>query len=85
MSTWNDSHCSWETLLERHSSQASLLQAQPSCLHPCGPVASMHAVLPNQPNGQKNVMGYYFDETMVLPTDNLPNAIRSKAEGLTSP
>jgi hypothetical protein len=45
----------------------------------------MHAVLPNQPNGQKNVMGYYFDETMVLPTDNLPNAIRSKAEGLTSP
>jgi hypothetical protein len=66
MSTLDDSPCSWETLLERHSSQASLLQAQPSCLHPYGLAASVHAVLPNQPNGQKNAMGCYFDETMVL-------------------
>jgi hypothetical protein len=62
----DDSPCLWETLFERHSSQASLLQAQPSCLHPCGLAASVHAVLPNRPNDQKNAMGCYFDETMVL-------------------
>jgi hypothetical protein len=66
MSTLDDSPCLWETLFERHSSQASLLQAQPSCLHPCGLAASVHAVLPNRPNDQKNAMGCYFDETMVL-------------------
>jgi hypothetical protein len=64
--TWNNLPCSWETLLEQHSSQASPLQAQPSYLHPCGLAASVHAVLPNWPNEQENAMGYYFDETMVL-------------------
>jgi hypothetical protein len=66
MSTWNDSPCSWKTLVEQNSSQPRLLQAQPFRLHPCGLAASVHAVLPNQPNGQENAMGCYFDETMML-------------------
>jgi hypothetical protein len=65
-STWNDWPCLWEALLEQNSSQASLLQAQPSCLHPHGLAASVHAVLPNQPNDPKIFMGCYFDATMVL-------------------
>jgi hypothetical protein len=66
VSTWSNSPCSWETLLAQHSSQTSLLQVQPSCLHPCGLAASVHAILPNQPNGQENAMDYYFDEIMML-------------------
>jgi hypothetical protein len=88
-STWNDWPCLWEALLEQNSSQASLLQAQPSCLHPHGLAASVHAVLPNQPNDPKKCYGLLLRRNhgatrypIGLPTDNLPNATRSKAEGL---
>jgi hypothetical protein len=51
--------------------------------------ASVHAVLPNQPNDPKKCYGLLLRRNhgatrypIGLPTDNLPNATRNKAEGL---